>query len=65
MKLITLKFTTKELELLASLVADQLFRREFIDPKVPGHKVNAEEMSLGRSLMGRLRVTLNSSAAIN
>lgn len=59
MKVIALKFTTKELELLASLVADQLFRREFIDPKMPGYKSNAEEISLGKALMGRLRFSLN------
>ena len=44
MKLVTLKLTTKELELLTTLVADQLFRKEFIDPKMPGYKSNAEEM---------------------
>src|SRR5262245_22431667 len=32
---ITVKFTAKELELLSSLAADQLFRREFIDSRLP------------------------------
>ena len=50
MKLVTLKLTTKELELLTTLVADQLFRKEFIDPKMPGYKSNADEMSLGKTL---------------
>jgi hypothetical protein len=59
MKVVTLKLTTKELELLATLVADQLFRKEFIDPKMPGYKSNAEEMSLGKTLIGRLRFMLD------
>jgi hypothetical protein len=40
MKLVTLKLTTKELESLATPVADQLFRKEFIEPKMPGYKSN-------------------------
>jgi hypothetical protein len=59
MKLVTLKLTTIELELLTTLVADQLFRREFIDPKMPGYKSNADEMNLGKKLMGRLRFMLD------
>jgi len=63
MKLITLKLTTKELELLTTLVADQLFRKEFIDPKMPGYKSNTEELSLGKTLVGRLRFMLDPSPA--
>ena len=59
MKIITLKLTTTELELLTTLVADQLFRKEFIDPKMPGYKSNADEMSLGKALIGRLRFMLD------
>jgi hypothetical protein len=59
MKLVTLKLTMKELELLTTLVADQLFRKEFIDPKIPGFKSNADEMSLGKTLMSRLRFMLD------
>ena len=59
MKLVTLKLTTIELELLTTLVADQLFRKEFIDPKMPGYKSNAEELSLGKTLIGRLRFMLD------
>jgi hypothetical protein len=59
MKLVTLKLTIKELELLTTLVADQLFRREFIDQKIPGFKSNADDMSLGKALIGRLRLMLN------
>ena len=59
MKLVTLKLTTKELELLTTLVADQLFRKEFIDPKIPGFKSNADDIGLGKTLMGRLRFMLD------
>jgi hypothetical protein len=59
MKVVTLKLTTKELELLTTLVADQLFRKEFIDPKMPGYRPNADEMSLGKTLIGRLRFMLD------
>ena len=52
---ITVKFTAKELELLTSLAADQLFRKEFIDSRLPGYKWNAAELSLGKQLVERLR----------
>jgi hypothetical protein len=55
MTTITLKLTREEAELLTSLVSDQLFRREFIDPKMPGFKSNISEMTLGKALVARLR----------
>ena len=54
---ISLKFTTREIELLSSLAADQLFRREFIDPRLPGHRSNPEEVTLGKKLVERMRLT--------
>ena len=56
---ITVKFTANELELLSSLASDQLFRREFIDPKLPGYKTNAADVSLGKQLVERLRLLTN------
>ena len=47
MRRITIKLTIKELELLTSLASDQVFRRQFIDPKMPGYKANVEEIGLG------------------
>ncbi len=38
MKIVKVEFTVEELLLLATLASDQLFRREFIDPKMPGYK---------------------------
>jgi hypothetical protein len=52
---ITLKLTGQELDLLTTLASDQLFRREFIDPKMPGYKFNPGELSLGKKLVERLR----------
>lgn len=52
---ITLRLTIPEIELLTMLASDQLFRREFIDPKMPGFKSNAAETNLGKTLAARLR----------
>jgi hypothetical protein len=57
MPLITVKLTDQELGLLTALASDQLFRREFIDPKMPGYRCNPAELSLGKKLVERLRVT--------
>jgi hypothetical protein len=56
MRLITLKLTIDELKLLTSLAADQLFRREFIDPKMPGYKSDSVELGTAKALVGRLRI---------
>ena len=56
---INVKLTPKEIELLAALASDQLFRREFIDPKMPGYKGNSAEVSMGKALVSRLRTILN------
>jgi hypothetical protein len=53
--MISVKFTARELELLSSLASDQLFRREFIDPRIPGHQLNSVELNLGKKLVERLR----------
>ncbi len=63
MILITVKLTTEELELLTTLASDQLFRREFIDPKMPGYKSNCAEMRLGKTLVARLRSILDPACA--
>ncbi len=60
---LTLKLTMKEMELLAALASDQLFRREFIDPKFPGHKGNSGDIALGKGLVSRLRTLMNPDAA--
>jgi hypothetical protein len=61
---IAIEVTAEELKLLTSLAADQLFRREFIDPKMPGFKSNTAEVTMGKALLERLRA-LNSDAQPN
>lgn len=63
MKVISTKFTLQELELLTTLASDQLFRREFIDPRMPGHKANSGEISLGKTLVARLRLLVDPNSA--
>lgn len=60
---LTLKLTTEEVLLLASLASDQLFRREFIDPKMPGHRPNVAEVSKGKQLVERLRQEIDPQRA--
>jgi hypothetical protein len=62
MKLINLKLTLEELKLLATLASDQLFRRQFIDPKMPGYRTNPAEINLGKALVARLRLILDEDA---
>lgn len=56
---ISLELSAQEIHLLADLASDQLFRREFIDPKMPGHRSNTAELVLGKDLVERLRLVLN------
>jgi hypothetical protein len=53
---LTVKLTAKELELLCGLASHQLFRREFIDARLPGFESNPAELSLGKKLIERLRM---------
>lgn len=55
---ITIRFTAKEIELLSTLASDQLFRREFIDSRLPSSKVNVTDVALGKSLVQRLQKIL-------
>lgn len=55
MKNTKLELSQQELLLLVSLVSDQLFRREFIDPKMPGFKGDPSELAMGKQLLLRLK----------
>lgn len=59
---IDIRLTAEELELLTSLADDQMFRREFIDPKLPGHRNDPRRMLLGKALVARLHA-LNPATA--
>jgi hypothetical protein len=61
---ITVKFTSQELELLCSLASDQLFRREFIEPRAAGYKSNPAELLLAKKLVERLRIVTDRRQAI-
>ena len=62
MKHINFQVTIEELRLLASLASDQLFRRQFIDPKMPGYKGNPGEVDLGKALVGRMQLIIAEGA---
>jgi len=55
MKNIKIEVTLDELLLLTTLTSDQLFRREFIDPKMPGYKRDPVELAMGKDLVLRLK----------
>jgi hypothetical protein len=55
MKNVKVELTVEEALLLATLASDQLFRKEFIDPKMPGYKGDPAELGLGKNLVVRLR----------
>ncbi|HUK18864.1 MAG TPA: hypothetical protein VLW65_20735 [Bryobacteraceae bacterium] len=55
MKNVKLELTVEELALVTSLASDQLFRKEFIDPKMPGYKADPAELAMGKDLVVRLR----------
>lgn len=55
MKKVTLEFTPEELGALTAMASDQLFRKQFIDPKMPGFIPNHDELDLCKSVVGRLR----------
>lgn len=59
MKRINFQVTVEELRLLASLASDQLFRRQFIDPRMPGYKGSPEEVDIGKALVGRMRLVID------
>ena len=55
---ISIELQPSELQLLVSLASDQLFRREFIDPKMPGFKTEAGQLSKAKEIVGRLKAAL-------
>ena len=55
MKNIKIEVTLDELLLVTTLLSDQLFRREFIDPKMPGYKGSPAELAMGKDLVLRLK----------
>jgi hypothetical protein len=64
MKRINFAVTVEELRLLASLASDQLFRRQFIDPRMPGYKGSPEQVVLGKALVGRMLLVIDGSTRL-
>jgi hypothetical protein len=62
MKRITLKLTAEELKVLTALAADQLFHKEFIDPRMPGHRADCNELTVGKRVVERMRVMMGPHA---
>ena len=56
--LITLRFTVEELEILLRLATDQLFRKEFIDSRLPGCRPDVAELKAGKQLVQRIGVAM-------
>jgi len=54
--LINLRFTLAELEILLGLATDQLFRREFIDSKIPGCRLDVSALDVGKQLVQRMKL---------
>jgi hypothetical protein len=62
MKNVKFEVTEQELLLLITLLSDQLFRREFIDPKIPGYKGDPAELAMGKELVLRLKSVIRQAA---
>ncbi len=62
MKHIKIEVTLEELLLVTTLLSDQLFRREFIDPKMPGYKGDPAELSMGKELVLRFKSVIRQAA---
>jgi hypothetical protein len=64
MKNIKFEISQPELSLLITLLSDQLFRREFIDPKMPGYKGDPAELTMGKELVLRLKSLIREATEI-
>jgi len=64
MKNVKFEATQQELLLLITLMSDQLFRREFIDPKMPGYKGDPAELAMGKDLVLRLKAVVRQASEL-
>jgi hypothetical protein len=55
---IRIELTADELQAVVKLAEDQIFRVKFIDPKMPGHKRNGEEIQAAESALAALKACL-------
>jgi hypothetical protein len=59
---VKVEVTQSELLLVITLMSDQLFRREFIDPRMPGYKADPAELAMGKDLVLRLKSILRQAS---
>jgi hypothetical protein len=52
---VRVELSAEELKALIKLAEDQLFRIKFIDPKMPGHKGNVEQVRSAESAVAALK----------
>ena len=53
---ITLRLTVTELEVLVALATDQIFRKEFIDSRIPGCRPDLADLNTGKQLIQRMKL---------
>jgi hypothetical protein len=52
---IHIELTAAELQATITLAEDQLFRVKFIDPNMPGHRANPDQVQAAESALHRLK----------
>lgn len=65
MKNIKVELTLQELLLITTLLSDQLFRREFIDPKMPGYRGDPAELAMGKDLVLHLKSIVRQASGLS
>ncbi len=60
MKLINVTFSPEQLEVLVTLIDNQLFRMKYIDPKMPGYRPRPENIENARTALEVLQGALKS-----
>jgi len=55
---IRFQLSSEQVKAVAAMVEDQLFRVKFIDPKLPGHKSNLEQLHAAESALVILKESL-------
>ena len=61
MKKIALALTLEELQALATLADNQLFRVKYIDPKMPGYSIQPRELEIASSAVQTLTEALKAA----
>ena len=61
MKKISISLTLEELQALATLADNQLFRVKYIDPKMPGYSIHPKELEVATAAVQALTEALKSA----